>query len=218
MLYVVCSPTGHYFRTGPTALSILAVDEHVRSWPGGTGQFKLSLNYAPTFMPQRDAARLGYDQILWLLGDDFQITEAGAMNFFVVVKRDDGNFDVITPALDGTILPGVTRDSCLTLLAAHPSKTSLPNLSNALKLFPHERKITIPELLAWSEQDRLVEAFGVGTAVIVGGIGRIGFQGKDIVFPKHEGGLGPVGAALYQRITDIQEGRVEWDHWSVVCA
>lgn len=217
LLYIVCSPTGPYFRTGPKALSILAVGEHVRSWPGGTGQYKLSLNYAPTFMPQREAAQLGYEQILWLFGDDAQITEAGAMNFFVVVKRDDGDLDVITPALDGTILPGVTRDSTLSLLAAHPSKTSLPNIPNTLKLYAHERKVTMSELVAWANDGKLVESFGVGTAVIVGGIGRIGYQGKDVVFPKYEGGLGPIGAALYQRITDIQEGRVEWEHWSAVC-
>ena len=69
-------------------LSLMAVSEHVRSWPGGTGGYKLSGNYAPTFMPQQAAAKRGYDQFLWLIGDT--ITEAGAMNFFVVLKRDDG--------------------------------------------------------------------------------------------------------------------------------
>ncbi len=91
VLYVILSPTGPYFRTGSRPVGLLAVDEHVRSWPGGTGGFKLALNYAPTFMPQQLAAKKGYDQILWLLGEDKRITEAGAMNFFVVIKREDGS-------------------------------------------------------------------------------------------------------------------------------
>lgn len=69
-------------------LALKAVGEHVRSWPGGTGGHKLALNYAPTFLPQQIANKEGYDQVLWLLDD--KITEAGAMNFFIVLKRDDG--------------------------------------------------------------------------------------------------------------------------------
>ena len=69
-------------------LSLKAVGEHVRSWPGGTGGFKVSGNYSPTFMPQKQALAEGFDQVLWLIGD--RITEAGAMNFFIAVKRDDG--------------------------------------------------------------------------------------------------------------------------------
>ena len=88
MLYVVCCPTGPYFRTGARMLSLKAVGDHVRSWPGGTGGHKLSGNYSPTFMPQRIANEEGYDQVLWLIGD--RITEAGAMNFWIAVKRDDG--------------------------------------------------------------------------------------------------------------------------------
>lgn len=87
LLYVVCCPTGPFFRVS-RMLSLMAVSEHVRSWPGGTGGYKLAGNYAPTFMPQAEAAKRGYDQVLWLIGD--KITEAGAMNFFIVLKRDDG--------------------------------------------------------------------------------------------------------------------------------
>ena len=97
MLYVILSPTGPYFRTGAKAIRLLAVGEHVRSWPGGTAPYKLGINYPACFSPQQEAARKGYQQILWLLGDgnrDFlrmKVTEAGSMNFFVVVKREDGN-------------------------------------------------------------------------------------------------------------------------------
>ena len=97
MLYVILSPTGPYFRTGARAIGLLAVGEHIRSWPGGTGGYKLGINYPACFSPQQEAARKGYQQVLWLLGDgnqDFlrmKVTEAGSMNFFVVVEREDGN-------------------------------------------------------------------------------------------------------------------------------
>lgn len=90
MVYVILSPAGPYFRGSAKGIPLLAVGESVRSWPGGTGGHKLGLNYAPGFLPQRLAAEQGYSQILWLLGDDAKITEAGAMNFFAVVRRDDG--------------------------------------------------------------------------------------------------------------------------------
>lgn len=122
------SPSGPYFPTGFKPLSVFAECDAVRSWPGGTGAFKLGINYAPTFKPQREAAKLGYQQILWILGDneeDRRITEAGQMNFFAVVERDDGGLDVITPPLDGTILPGVTRASILELCEKFNTQPSL---------------------------------------------------------------------------------------------
>jgi branched-chain amino acid aminotransferase len=125
--------------------------------------------------------------------------------------------DVITPPLDGTILPGLTRSSCLSLCDAHPSRTSLSNLPNSLKLYTHEAPISMSDLALWSSQAKLLEAFCVGTAVLVAPVGRIGFEDKDILIPAYKGGLGPVGRALLERIVDIQEGIVEWERWSVVC-
>ncbi|KAH8101468.1 branched-chain amino acid aminotransferase II [Cristinia sonorae] len=215
ILYVICCPTGPYFRTGPKPVSLLAVGEQVRSWPGGTGEFKLSINYTPTFHPQQLAAEKGYDQCLWLLGEDSHITEAGAMNFFVVVKRDDDHLDVYTPPLDGTILPGLTRASVLTLAAAHPGQTTLPYLPHTLKLHTHERLITMTDLFSWHASGHLTEIFLVGTAAVVATVGRVGFGDKVLEAPKCEGGLGPVARALYDRLTDIQEGKVEFQGWSV---
>lgn len=137
--------------------------------------------------------------------------------------------DIITPPLDGTILPGVTRASVLSLLAAHPNSTSLPELSNALKLHIHERPITMSELYSLSSTGKLLEAFCVGTAVVVTSISRIGWSGEehealgDVVLPEYKGrggekkAMGPVASALYERLVDIQHGRVEWQGWSVVC-
>jgi branched-chain amino acid aminotransferase len=90
MLFVFLSPNGPYYPGDAQGIPLLAVGRSVRAWPGGTGEHKLGLNYAPTFLPQRLAAKQGYTQILWLLGEESKITEAGAMNFFIVLKRDDG--------------------------------------------------------------------------------------------------------------------------------
>lgn len=95
MLYVILSPTGPYFRTGSKPVRLLAVGEQVRSWPGGTAGYKLGINYPACFSPQREAAKKGYQQVLWLLGDGtgdsmgMKVTEVGSMNFFVAVKRED---------------------------------------------------------------------------------------------------------------------------------
>ncbi len=128
-------------------------------------------------------------------------------------------FDLYTPPLDGTILPGVTRDSILALAAAHPSRTVLPGLPKDTHLHPAERTLTMPELAAWVAEGRVLEVFAVGTAVVVAPIGRIAWAGKDVVLPTFEegAGYGPVSKALRERLTDIQEGRFEWEGWSVPC-
>ncbi|EGN94184.1 hypothetical protein SERLA73DRAFT_188784 [Serpula lacrymans var. lacrymans S7.3] len=212
MLYIIASPSGPYFPQGFRPMSLFAMGENVRAWPGGTGGHKVGGNYAPAFLPQRIAAKQGYDQVLWLFGEEKNITEAGAMNFFVVVQRDDGDMDVITAPLDGTILPGVTRASCL-IIAADPSFQE----KYKLRLHIHERTFTMKELMQWSEQGKLVEAFCVGTAVSVGSVNRIGFEGKEITLPLNGAVLGPVSYAIREQVLGIQEGRVQWEDWSVLC-
>ncbi|KAH9487398.1 Branched-chain-amino-acid aminotransferase, mitochondrial [Psilocybe cubensis] len=217
-LYVILTPAGPYFRGTAKGIPLLAVGESVRSWPGGTGGHKLGLNYAPGFLPQRIAAKQGYEQILWLLGDDEKITEVGAMNFFVAVQREDGDVDLITPALDGTILPGITRESTLALADAHTSsKITLPGVPATKKIFTHERPVTMAELAKHVDAGRVLECFGVGTAVLVAPVGRIGWKGRDLVLPVYEGGLGPIGKGLEQTILAIQTGRQEFEGWSVPC-
>jgi branched-chain amino acid aminotransferase len=115
MLYVILSPTGPYFPSGIKPISILSSvdcltpltslnpdgDKPARSWPGGTGEYKLGVNYLPAFEPQREAAKRGYEQVLWVLDEqtglsasgkkcERRVTELGQMNFFCVVRRDDG--------------------------------------------------------------------------------------------------------------------------------
>ncbi|KAJ7738053.1 aminotransferase [Mycena maculata] len=224
-LYVIVTPVGPYFQSSSGGVSLLAVGEHVRSWPGGTGGFKLGLNYSPGFVPQRIASDLGYDQVLWLLGEEKQITEAGAMNFFAVIEREDGGVNVVTPPLDGTILPGITRDSALVLLRAHaadPSKQLLA-LPASKPVYIEERVLTVPELAAASAAGTLLECFGTGTAVLVVAIERIGDVADpalktitDIVMSAGNG-LGPVGQALWDKLLALKEGRDDFHGWSVLC-
>ncbi|KAJ7087967.1 aminotransferase [Mycena belliarum] len=238
ILYTIVTPVGPYFPPTddtPDGISLLAVGEHVRSWPGGTGGYKLGLNYSPGFVPQRAAAALGYDQVLWLLGDDKRVTEAGAMNFFAVAARADGGVDVVTPPLDGTILPGITRDAALVLLRAHavdPARGVLA-LPPTLKIYVHERHLTLPEMSQWAGAGRLRECFGVGTAVLVVAIERIGDVVDEQVAEALEGaskakpfvditpttkrGLGELGTALYDKLLALKEGRENFEGWSVLC-
>jgi len=146
------------------------------------------------------------------------VTEVGAMNVFVAVQRDDGDVDLLTPPLDGTILPGITRASSLYLAQAHTTgKISLPGVPPSQKLYTYERPVTMTDLFSWSEQGKILEVFGVGTAVIVAAVSRIGYQDKDIILPSPDGGLGPIGKGLWTMITDIQTGKKEFEGWSVVC-
>jgi len=217
-LYVILSPVGPFFRGPSKAISLLAVSDVVRSWPGGTGSYKMGLNYTPGLLPQRIAAQKGYDQILWLLGDDDRVTEAGAMNIFVAVQRDDGDVDIITPLLDGTILPGITRASTLSLIQAHNAgKITLSGKSPSQKLYTHERPVSMADINSWYEEGRILEVFAVGTAAVVAAVSRIGYKDKDIMLPSHDGDLGPIGKSLWTLITDIQTGKKEFEGWSVHC-
>ena len=120
--------------------------------------------------------------------------------------------------MDGTILPGITRDSVLALAQSHSEGSPLSGISTTIKFHTHERRLTMSELVSYSEAGKLLEAFAVGTAVVVAPVGRIGWRGKDITLPEHGTGLGPVGAALSDRLIAIQEGKFPWKNWSQVCA
>lgn len=186
----------------------------MRAWPGGVGQYKLGANYGPAIRCQVDAAKRGYQQILWLFGEEHWLTEVGTMNLFVALKRSDGSTELVTPPLNGTILPGVTRDSILGLARDHASKkTSIAGLPDDLVV--SEREINMGEIVKASESGALLEMFGAGTAAIVSPVDRVGFKGKDIAIPVGEGGAGPITKAMLKTITDIQLGRLEHP-WSVL--
>lgn len=207
LLYVIASPVGPYYSTGFKAVSLEATDYAVRAWPGGVGNKKLGANYAPCVQPQLEAAKRGYQQNLWLFGEEGYVTEVGTMNVFFVFKDASGHHELVTAPLDGTILAGVTRDSVLALARAR-----LP----ADKWTISERKFTIQEVKDRQAKGELVEAFGSGTAALVSPIKIIGWRGEDISVPLASGEAGELTLQVADWIKKIQYGEEEFDNWSRV--
>jgi len=214
LLFVICSPVGPYFKDGFKPVALYGTTEHVRAFPGGTGSYKLGANYAVTIFPQKRAAKLGYASNLWLHGPEHNLTEVGTMNVFVVFRKEDGSFELVTPPLDGMILPGVTRDSALSLARSHAAGTlRIPMLPS--KLSVSEREVNMKEVCEAVQSGRLVEIFGTGTAGVVSPVNKIGYQGRDVNIPVEADGMGPVSRALWTELTKRQTGEIESD-WSVV--
>lgn len=201
------SPVGPYYPEGFAPVKLYADRQHVRAWPGGTGDKKVGGNYGPTIRPQILAAQRGYSQVLWLAdgkGGPF-VTEVGTMNFFAFWTNKDGEKELVSPALDGTILPGVTRRSVLDLAR------------EAGEYKVTERAISIHELLDAQREGRLHEAFGTGTAVVVSPIKCIHYDGQDYDVPiDTECGAGPLTQWMWDNITGIQTGKIERPDWSIV--
>ncbi|KAJ7492868.1 branched-chain amino acid aminotransferase II [Mycena latifolia] len=211
LLFVILSPVGPYYASGFKPVALYGTTEFVRAAPGGTGAYKLGVNYAPGVLPQKSAAALGYSQNLWLHGEDHHLTEVGTMNMFVVFTTEDGSTELVTPPLDGMILPGVTRDSVLTLAREHMSgKKRLPNLAD--NLIVSERGVTMKEVKAAAAAGRLVEMFGAGTAAVISPVNRIGYMGEDVHIPTGEDGMGPVSRPIWTELVGRQWGTIpsEW--------
>ncbi|KAJ3172389.1 hypothetical protein HDU87_007893 [Geranomyces variabilis] len=207
LLFVIASPVGPYYKTGLKAVSLSATRDYVRAWPGGTGDAKIGGNYAPGIRPQIEVAEKGHQQNLWLFGDEGFVTEVGTMNFFLFWKTPSGERELVTPPLDGTILPGVTRDSILSLTRSWGEFTV------------SERAVTMREIATACDEGRVLEAFGAGTAAIVSPIRNVWFEGRDVEIPldpkdKTKQG-GPLATRLKKVIEGIQYGEVE-SEWSVV--
>ncbi|KAJ1722202.1 branched-chain-amino-acid transaminase bat2 [Coemansia biformis] len=203
LLYVYMAPVGPYF---PRTVKLLANTADVRAWPGGVGSFKVGGNYAPALRPTMDVIKSGYDQILWLLGDDHYVTEVGTMNFFIFWTTPEGEKELVTAPLDGIILPGVTRDSLLALARGWGEfKVS-------------ERKVTMPELVAALAEGRLIEAFGAGTACVVCSVSTVLYEGADYQIPvdpaNPDAVYGPLAGRLHRELLDIQYGKTP-SPWTV---
>lgn len=208
LLYVICSPVGPYFPTGFRAISLEASSAAVRAWPGGAGDKKLGANYVPCIVPQVQAAGRGFHQNLWVFGEDDLPTEAGTMNFFAVLRdRATGKPELVTPPLDGTILPGITRDSVLELARQ--------------RLIPDgwkvsERHTPMQELADAADRGDLLEAFGSGTAALVSPIRYISWKGRNVDCGLKQGEEAGEAAVKMQRwIQAIQYGD-EHHPWSVL--
>mmetsp|Transcript_25490 Transcript_25490/g.33303 ORF Transcript_25490/g.33303 Transcript_25490/m.33303 type:complete len:410 (+) Transcript_25490:236-1465(+) len=201
-LYVILSPVGPYYPDGFKPVELFADTENVRAWPGGVGNTKVGGNYGPTIHPQLQAGERGYKQILWLFGEDHTVTEVGSMNLFFLIEKKYGNLELVTAPLSrGDILPGVTRDSVLTLAREWG------------EFEVSERFITMKELLECDQEGRLLESFGSGTAAIVCPVSVIHYMGHDIELPNGNS-IGPMAQRFWDEITSIQYGRVEHP-WSV---
>ncbi|KAF9014926.1 branched-chain amino acid aminotransferase II [Cyathus striatus] len=194
LLFVICSPVGPYYPNGFKPISLYGTTEYVRASPGGTGAFKLGVNYAPGILPQKAAAKLGYQQNLWLHGPEHLLTEVGTMNMFVVFKP---RMELVTPPLDGMILPGITRDSVLALAREHATgKYKVPGLPE--KIVVSERPVSMREVKEASKSGKLVELFGAGTAAVISPVDKIGYLGEDVLIPTGEDGMGPLSKPIWR--------------------
>lgn len=187
---IIMSPVGAYYSEGINPVKILVEKQYVRAVTGGTGEAKTGGNYASGLKAQEVASKEGYSQILWLDGKENKyIEEVGSMNIFFKI---DGK--VVTPALNGSILPGITRDSMIHLLKA-----------NGIDV--EERKISIDEIVQASKDGKLEEAFGTGTAAVISPIGELKWQNEKIIV--NEGKIGETTEMLYNTLTGIQNGTIE---------
>ena len=187
LYYIILSPVGPYFGGRLNPVSILVTDRYVRAVEGGVGAAKTGGNYAASLYAAEEARRQGFSQVLWLDGINRRfLDEVGTMN--VMVRIGD---EVITPPLTGTILPGITRDSALTILRDWGLNTS-------------ERPISIEEVIAAVEDGTLREAWGTGTAAVISPIGELGYKGKRLAI--NGGKVGELTQRLYDTLVGIQYG------------
>ena len=187
MFIIILSPVGSYYKEGLNPVKIAVEKNYVRTVAGGTGTAKTGGNYASSLKAQEESSKVGYSQVLWLDGrENKYIEEVGSMNIFFKV-----NGEVITPALNGSILAGITRDSIIQLL----KHWNVPVT---------ERKISMDEIVQAYKAGLLEEAFGTGTAAVISPIGEFFYQNEKIVV--NDGEIGKVSKELYDTLTGIQNG------------
>jgi branched-chain amino acid aminotransferase len=190
LFYIITGPVGAYYPEGFNPVKIYVEENYVRAAIGGVGEAKTMGNYAASLLAAEEAHAKGFTQVMWLDAcDKKSIEEVGTMNMFFVI--DD---EVVTSPLTGSILPGITRESVLTLC-------------NHWGLKVTERKVTIDEVVAAQKDGILQEAFGTGTAAVVSPVGSIHYQGTD--YEVGGGQTGQLSLRLYDEITGIQLGKKE---------
>ncbi|KAF2759697.1 branched-chain amino acid aminotransferase [Pseudovirgaria hyperparasitica] len=217
LLYIIlcCFPVMDASTAGMKLLA--SQDDMVRAWPGGFGYAKVGANYGPSLVAQGEARRMGYDQILWLFGDECNVTEAGASNFFVVWKTKEGVTQLVTAPLgEKIILDGITRRSTLELARTRlvngwtPTDGSLPGKLDAIEVV--ERKFTMKDIEEAYDEGRFIEAFVAGTAFFVGQVSLIHFRGKDLNIEMREHGY---ATTLKGWLSGIMYGK-EKHEWAVI--
>ena len=187
LFMIILSPSGAYYESGLAPVGIWIEDEYVRAVRGGIGFAKTGGNYAASLIAQQKAHDAGYSQVLWLDGVERKyIEEVGAMNIFFKIAGK-----VVTPSLNGSILPGITRNSVLQLCRDWGYDVE-------------ERKISADELLEAQANGTLEECFGTGTAAVISPVGKLRY--KDDVMDIQDGQTGELSHKLYDTITGIQLG------------
>lgn len=190
--FIILSPVGSYYANGLQPTKIYVEDKYNRAAIGGTGEAKCLGNYAASLLAAEEAKLKGYEQVLWMdAAERKYVEEVGAMNMFFVI---DGK--VVTPMLDGSILPGITRDSAIKILKQFGYTVE-------------ERLVSISEIVEAYDNGKLDEAFGTGTAAVISPVGVIAY--KDKVMTINNNKMGKITEWLYDRLTGIQYGRYEND-------
>lgn len=188
--FIILSPVGAYYPEGFDPVKIWVTTEYVRAVRGGVGEAKTAGNYAASLYATNLANKEGYTQVMWLDGVHLKyIEEVGSMNIFFQIEDE-----IITPALNGSILAGITRDSVIKL-----SKSWGKNVV--------ERRISIDDIYQAHATGDLKEVFGSGTAAVISPVGKIKYNGREILIG--DGGVGPYAAKLFKQLMDIQYGRTE---------
>jgi branched-chain amino acid aminotransferase len=186
---IIMSPVGSYYKEGIHPVKIAVESAFTRAVNGGTGEAKTGGNYASSLKAQEVSEKMGYAQVLWLDGVEKKyIEEVGSMNVFFKI-----NGEIITPALNGSILPGITRDSIIELLKHWGVPVS-------------ERRISMEEVHEAYKLGHLEEAFGTGTAAVISPIGEFLWNGEEMLVQSGE--TGELSRKLYDTLTGVQTGKV----------
>jgi len=197
MFLVIASPAGEYFPQGLKPVSVWVSKDYVRAAPGGTGEAKCAGNYAASLLAQAEAKDQGCDQVIWLDAIEREIIEEmGGMNLFFVY-RQHGEPVVVTPALTGTLLAGITRSALLDLAAD-------------LGLKAEERRLRLTDVLQDIASGAISEVFACGTAAVITPVGEI--KGRGFARVVNDGGNGPVAMALRDALLGIQRGTAPDKH------
>lgn len=187
---IILSPVGSYYPEGVNPVKIYVEDEYVRAVIGGTGFTKCGGNYATSIAAQVKAEKMGYTQVLWLDGVHRKyVEEVGTMNVMFMI--DD---EIITAPLEGSVLPGVTRDSCIQILRDWGYKVS-------------ERHLAIDDLMEAAASGHLKEAWGTGTAAVISPIGELNYKGNAVTINGFK--TGELTQKLYDELTGIQWGKIK---------
>ncbi|MDR3564647.1 MAG: branched-chain amino acid aminotransferase [Negativicutes bacterium] len=188
-LFIILSPVGAYYSSGFSPTKIKVEDKYVRAVHGGLGEAKTPANYAASLKAQVEAKKEGYDQVLWLDAVERKyVEEVGTSNIFFKI-----NGEIITPALTGSILGGITRRTVIELAKDWGVKVI-------------ERVITVDEIFAAHEKGELEEVFGSGTAAVISPVGELSWKGQKIVVNNNK--TGPFSQKLFDHVTGLQYGTV----------